>query len=215
MSSQERLVISGLRLAACLAFLLACGCRAPWAESAGPDAIGIAVYLTLDHANGQLTCLVRCEGPGAVRLHANTLASIETDVEFVPLANGKPVGEPIMPDQTPFHDPNVYSTGTPRRQATDRVLDLRHAECIGKAVPVWDVGWWKTVDEVLAKHQAVLIVPRTLIIGADDSGAPTNLGFMPGHAGSAQRGFVLDRQSVAKLKKLRDTEKAGAKPEAP
>lgn len=194
---------SCLRLVIPLAALLVCGCRAPSAEPAAPDASGIAVYLTLDADSGQLACLVRCEGAEAVHLHAQTLSSIETTVEFVPLANGKPAGEPFVPDQTPFNDPTWYVAGKARHQATDRAIDLKYAETIGKAMPVWDIGWWKTVDEVLAKHPAVLIVPTTLIIGADDAGAPVQLGFMPGHAGPAQRGLVIDRQLLAQLKTLR------------
>lgn len=189
----------------CIAALLACNCRVTSAEPAA--SVPVAVHLILDQATGQLACLVRCEGPGAARLHANTLASIETAVEFVPLANGKPAAEPFMPsDQSPFNDPTVYSTGRPRRVATDRVIDLGYAESIAKMVPIWDIGWWKNLDEVLAKHPAVLIVPRTLIIGADDSGAQVTLGFMPGHEGPAERGFVIDRQLFAKLKKLRSAE---------
>jgi len=205
-------MITFLRFAFCLAVLPAHGCRAPAAEPAAHEATGIAVHLILDHASGQLACLVRCEGPAAARLHANTLASIETAVEFVPLANGKPAAEPFMPsDQSPFNDPTVYSTGTPRRVATDRVIDLGYAESIAKMVPIWDIGWWKNLDEVLAKHPAVLIVPRSLIVGADDSGAPVTLGFMPGHEGPAERGFVLDRQVFAKLNKLRSAQAEGAK----
>jgi len=200
-----------LRLAACWAVLLACACRAPSAEPAPSEAVGVAVYLILDEATGQLACMVRCEGPAVVRLHAITLASIESTVEFLPLANGKPAGEVIYPrNQAAVDDPTI-STSTPRRRATDRVIDLGYRESIGKLVQVWDIGWWNNLDEVFAKHPAVLIFPRTLIIGADDSGATIILGFMPGHEGPAERGFVLDRQVFAKLKKLRSAQAEGAK----
>lgn len=214
MSSQRGqpcLTTGCLRLAACWAVLLACACRAPSAEPTPGRAVGVAVYLILDQATGQLACMVRCEGPAAARLHAITLASIESAVEFLPLANGKPAGEMIFPlNQTAVDDPTI-SRSTPGRRATDRVIDLGYRESIGKLVQVWDIGWWNNLEEVFAKHPAVLIVPRTLITGADDSGATIRLGFMPGSEGPAERGFVIDRQLFAKLKKLRSAEMERAK----
>ena len=120
-------------------------------------------YLSLDPTTGMACIFLRNDGPEAVRVSLDSLRNASSAVMLLPVVNGKP-GSPLLADAAPLADPNSYRTGKTYREATDRTVDLAYGEGVSISFLVFQIGWFKTVEQALAKQPAVHVMPCPRIV---------------------------------------------------